>query len=102
MFRRLVIHSLAKKETRKAYLWYKKRSVRAAGRFQHAISQALIYIQEMPSIHQQMKYGIRFYALKEYPYIIVFWFDDFVLKVIGVSHNKRKPEYWVQRIKLFP
>lgn len=98
MSRTLVIHRLAKKEMRKAYLWYKKRSVIAAARFREMIDDAMLRLAQDPSIHQKYLHGMSVYVLKRFPFFVVFWFDDYVIKLICVSHKKRKPGYWYKRL----
>jgi plasmid stabilization system protein ParE len=93
------ILTLATKEARKAWLWYRKRSTRVGGRFQKALEQAIEQIAAQPNRWPEYYHGTRFIMLKRFPYIVVFRATDTEVQIIAVAHAHRRPAYWARRLK---
>lgn len=92
------ILTLAAKETRKAWLWYRARSARAARRFQEAFERAVEQIQEQPDRWPKYLHDTQFVTLKRFPYLVVFRELDDDLQIIAVAHAHRRPGYWKKRL----
>ncbi|MBI2808317.1 MAG: type II toxin-antitoxin system RelE/ParE family toxin [Planctomycetes bacterium] len=90
---------LAAKEARKAWLWYRKRSTRAGGRFQQTLEHAVDQIREQPESWPEYQHGTQFVRLKRFPYIVVFRELDTEVQIVAVAHAHRRPGYWKRRLK---
>lgn len=91
------IHPAAVVEAREARLWYLARSADAASAFVAEIDRALARIAESPNRWPERSDGRRRYALRRFPFIVIFRVESDVLRVLAVQHGRRRPEYWKAR-----
>ncbi|PYQ28370.1 MAG: hypothetical protein DMF56_16300 [Acidobacteria bacterium] len=43
--------------------------------------------------------GTRRYVFPTYPYSLVYFLDDNVIRIVAVAHEKRRPGYWRKRLR---
>jgi plasmid stabilization system protein ParE len=91
------IHPAATVETGEARLWYLARSADAASAFVAEIDRALARIAESPKRWPERSDGRHRYALRRFPFIVVFCVEGDELRVLAVQHGRRRPEYWKAR-----
>ena len=95
----LIIHPLARRDLRKATAWYAQRSPRAAVRLIRLVREAILEISFDPIQYAKSLFGTRSCALRTFPYSIVYYCDDFSVRIVAVAHAKRRPGYWRRRLR---
>ena len=87
-----------------AVVYYEKREeglgARLIQEFDDAVAVALEYpeafamVQEMP-----VDFGLRWVMLRTFPIKLVYTVRDEVLLLVAVFHARRRPGYWLERLK---
>ena len=68
-----------------------------AEQFEWAVEHALRLLQFMPQLGRPTYPGVRTWALKQFPYTLVYRVTGELISVIAVAHQSREPGYWVGR-----
>jgi toxin ParE1/3/4 len=89
---RVRLDSAAKSEIRQAALFYEDCHEGLGQEFLDSIESAFEQIQQHPTVWRILKGRFRRYLLQRFPYGVIY--------IAAVMHLKRKPGYWVSRIKI--
>jgi hypothetical protein len=89
--------SLAEVEEDRA--WYRKRSESAETGFLRALDHAVDQITAAPAQWPRYLAGTQRYVFPTYPYSLVYFVEDEVIRVVAVAHDKRRPGYWRKRLR---
>jgi plasmid stabilization system protein ParE len=82
----------ALREIDDAFEWYLERNPRAADAFVREVASA-------PTIWPRFEAGTRRYVLRNFPYAIAYREVPAGIEVIAVAHHKRRPLYWIGRLR---
>lgn len=75
--------------------WYSTEGPELRDRFIDAIDQTIAAIVRSPASYPIVSgTRIRRAVVREFPYLIFFWFDSFQIVVISVFHTSRNPMVW--------
>jgi plasmid stabilization system protein ParE len=96
---RIEIHPEADREIEEAFEWYFSRSAKAAESFLLEIDKAISAIEFGPQAWPMFESGARSFFLSKFPYNIVYRELDDRIQLVAVAHQKRRPGYWVSRMK---
>lgn len=88
----------AKDEFLVAVRYYEECQEGLGRRFRVVIETAVQLISESPFMYRLLKAPFRRYLLPKFPYSIIYSIEPDHIHIIAVAHNKRKPEYWLNRI----
>ena len=93
------LHPEAEIELLEAAQWYGERSFQAGINFVAAIEFALGVILESPERFQRVG-AVRVYRLDRFPYKIYYEWNETRqhVRVLCIMHNKRRPDYWRNRV----
>ncbi len=98
---KLVFHRLAERELTDAFWYYEDRSDGLGARFLNQAQRAARYLLRFPrSAPVARRIGdvtVRKRVLDRFPYDLFYTFDDDVLSILAVAHQKRRPDYWIER-----
>lgn len=94
----------ARIELDEAFAWYAARSATAAAGFVAEFQTALSEIGSRPEGFSLLEShegpeDFRRYVMKRYPYHIVYECLDDVILIVAVAHDRRRPGYWMGRIR---
>jgi plasmid stabilization system protein ParE len=93
-------HRLALDDFRKAIHWYRKESAYAATGFAPAVFEAADRIALAAESYPLAAVDVRWVRVKGYPYVLYYMIlDDLHCRVISVAHVRRRPRFWVRRLK---
>lgn len=88
----------ARQEFLDATRWYlEEGGPPLAERFSAAIEQALRMLAVMPRLGKPQFHETRCWALRRFPYTIVYRVQGELMTIIAVAHQSREPEYWTGR-----
>jgi toxin ParE1/3/4 len=93
-------HPEAREEFHDASHWYEDRSIFAGDRFVNAVRAAVTSILADPLRYQVVDEGIRVCRLKKFPFRLYYSFDarDHFICIYAVMDEKRRPNYWRNRV----
>jgi plasmid stabilization system protein ParE len=93
----------AEAEYREAVAWYRDRDPRVADRFTAETRRTLEVIEafpqiggRVPSVHDD---DIRRMPIQKFPFHIVFVNLPDRLEVVAFAHNRRRPAYFMERLR---
>jgi len=78
--------------------WYRHRSESAEAGFLRELDHAIQQVTDAPTQWPHYLAGTRRYVLPTYPYSLVYFIEDAVIRVVAVAHDKRRPGYWRKRL----
>jgi plasmid stabilization system protein ParE len=90
------IHPAALEE---AVDWYAERSLQAAVRFLAELRRVIQGISGRPERFPTFEFGTRRAVLRKFPYLIVFRETVTGMEVLAVTHGRRRPGYWRNRMR---
>lgn len=79
--------------------WYRQRSESAEAAFLHEIDHAVLQVTDAPGQWPRYLAGTRRYVFPTYPYSLVYFVEDDMVRVVAVAHDKRRPGYWRERLR---
>ncbi len=91
-------HPRAIFEARKARNWYAHRNLAVATRFMAELDRAIDKIKDGPDRWPKYLFGARFFKLRRFPYMVIYWEDQASILILAVAHAKRRPGYWRKRL----
>lgn len=94
MVKPIEYHSGARIDFDESFDWYSERSAGAAIGFASAVDDALDIILDNPGRFPRTHGGCANYALKRFPFRIVFRNEPHRLVIVAIAHAKRRPGYW--------
>ena len=92
------VDELAWAEVEAADQRYSERSEDAGSAFVLEVIEAFETISQAPQRWPEYLYGTRRYLLHHFPLSIVYLDGPDAVTFVAVSHNKRRPGYWRQRV----
>ncbi|MFB3776195.1 MAG: type II toxin-antitoxin system RelE/ParE family toxin [Bryobacteraceae bacterium] len=90
-------HPEAVEEVEAAVRWYGDRSTAAASRLVQELTQTIDRIAEAPERWMLFESGTRRFALRRFPFFVVYRVSGTVIEVLAVAHARRRPGYWRKR-----
>jgi plasmid stabilization system protein ParE len=79
--------------------WYRDRSESAEAGFLRELDHAIQQVTDSPSQWPRYLAGTSRYVFPTYPYSLVYFVEDDVIRVVAVAHDKRRPGYWRKRLR---
>jgi plasmid stabilization system protein ParE len=79
--------------------WYRQRSESAEVGFLRELDHAVEQVTDAPAQWPHYLAGARRYVFPTYPYSLVYFIENDVIKVVAVAHDKRRPGYWRKRLR---
>lgn len=92
-------HSAARAEYLEAWEWYEARSREAADAFEAEVQASLGLVVDRPEAWPIVRSGVRKKILDGFPYNLVFVSEASGVYLLAVAHQKRHPDYWIERIE---
>jgi len=65
--------------------------------FKNEIEKSVRRIYEYPTAWPNLTKDIRKYVLHKFPYKILYSIEQDYIYIIAISHQHRKPNYWIDR-----
>jgi toxin ParE1/3/4 len=79
--------------------WYRARSESAEAGFLRELDHAMQQVADSATQWPQYLAGTRRYVFPTYPYSIVYFVEEGVIRVVAIAHDKRRPGYWRKRLR---
>ena len=75
-----------------AYVWYEQQREGLGNEFKEAVNEAKSSVQSNPLFYSYRFKNIRGCQTKRFPYLLLYFVDDFEIRVISVFHTKKNSE----------
>ncbi|MHA1611531.1 MAG: type II toxin-antitoxin system RelE/ParE family toxin [Promethearchaeota archaeon] len=62
------------------------------------MEKAIMKIRENPERYPRVELNIRKYVVQKFPFTIFYETHSFEILILAVGHQKRKPNYWQERV----
>ena len=92
-------HEGAAADVKKAVMWYRRRSPKAASDFVKELDRAVTTIDEGPERWPIRKGSTRQFLLWRFPFSVIYSVQESVIVIWAVAHGSRRPEYWSRRVE---
>lgn len=79
--------------------WYRKRSESAEAGFLRELDHAITQVVDAPAQWPPYLAGTRRYVFPRYPYSLVYFVEDDIIRVVAVAHDNKRPGYWRKRLR---
>jgi toxin ParE1/3/4 len=92
-------HGQARRDLRDAVEWYALRNRTAAVGLIDSAYAAIARIRDNPLLGSPVESGVRRILLKPYPYSVFYTAEGRHIRIIAFAHQRRRPDYWRDRVK---
>jgi len=92
-------HPAADAEFNESVDWYNWKQAGVGNDFARRVREYITRIRRDPSSGYASEHGTRTQLVSGYPYKLVFGYIGGMIWIIAVSHTRRRPKYWHQRMK---
>jgi toxin ParE1/3/4 len=94
----------AEAEYREAGRWYEERRIGLGFEFFDAVDAAIRPILEFPAVGAPVPgvpkdIAVRRFAVRRFPYHVVYLDLAGSLRILAIAHDRRKPGYWKNRLR---
>ena len=94
----LIIRPEAKADLLDAYQWYQEQRQGLGNDFKLCVEEVIFKIQRNPLIHRVIFQNVRRSVTKRFPFGVFYTIEDGKIIVLAVSHARRDPVKWKNRI----
>jgi len=94
----IIFHPEAENELNSTIDFYNQKVSGLGLEFLDEIERVINLINKNPDRWLVLKYQVRRYIVKQFPYSIFYIFEPNRIYVVAIAHQKRKPFYWKDRI----
>jgi toxin ParE1/3/4 len=93
------IHIEAEADFNDALAYLENQRFGLGGEFRRDFETALQRVRLNPQNYAEEDEGVRFCPLRKFPYTLVYMELDDRIWVVAISHQRRRPRYWAQRLQ---
>jgi plasmid stabilization system protein ParE len=95
---KIIILPFAEQDIKDSVDYYKDKEEGLEIQYLNIINQAFQLISNNPLSFPLIKYKIRKFVVKEFPFNIFYLCEDSIIYILSVFHMKRDPKKWRRRI----
>lgn len=83
-----------------AAAWYMERSPEMARAFLLEFARVKGLVEQAPKLYRELEPGIRRALFQRFPYALIYVEEPHRVLVLTVTHQRRHPEHWRNRLEL--
>jgi hypothetical protein len=95
----IIYHPEARQEMLEAAAFYESNRKGLGRKFLSAAKATENIISIYPEAGRIMLISFRRFLIKRFPYGIIYRETDYIIYIVAIMHLKRRPGYWLERIK---
>jgi toxin ParE1/3/4 len=99
---RIIFHPAALEELLKTASYYADITSDVAQDFMAEVDGGLEMITEHPLAWSQIHQNARQFVLSGFPYSLIYYVAADEVRLLAITHHKRRPKYWLSRLRDFP
>jgi len=77
--------------------WYDERQLGLGSDFVVRVQNATLALIADPARRSAVDYGLRYWPVERYPYVVFYDFTDAEVLLLGVMHTSQQPDKWNSR-----
>lgn len=89
----------AERELQDIFDYYEAETERLGHRFIAEFRRAVQRIRQFPFAWPQLQGNVRKCILKRFPFHVIYAVTNELIIILAIAHHRRKPDYWIDRIK---
>ncbi len=93
----VIYHPEAEEEVLEAARFYNRRVPGLGADFLQELNQGVTWMLEHPARWRKFEADFRRYAVKRFPYAIIYRIESDSIRVLAIAHLSRHPDYWKHR-----
>jgi plasmid stabilization system protein ParE len=97
MARSIRYHPLFESDVLNAAEWYDDRRPNLGADFVARVQRAIDRLVEHPERRTPVDYGVRYWPVERFPYVVFYDLTDTELLVLGVMHTSQESDKWLAR-----
>lgn len=94
-----LFHEEAEAELHGAIAYYEGKRRGLGADFQAEVEKAVQQVQKSPGMFPLHREDVRKSLVRRFPFTVFFQDLDEAIWVLAVAHQKRKPDYWIDRLE---
>jgi plasmid stabilization system protein ParE len=88
----------AEEEMTEAAVFYERASSGLGEDFLDDVQRVITQLREHPSMGQPLTAGLHRLLLRRFPFSVIYAVESDAIVVIAVAHQRRRPDYWKERL----
>ncbi|MCG8418224.1 MAG: type II toxin-antitoxin system RelE/ParE family toxin [Proteobacteria bacterium] len=97
------LHPGARTDLIDAQRWYDSKERGLGRRFRQSVDEGVARVMRLPLAAPlwpgiDTELNVRKYVLRRFPYSIAYLLQGDVITILAVAHQRRQPDYWLDRI----
>lgn len=88
-------HPLFESDVINAAAWYDGRLQGLGSDFVARVQKTVTQMIEDPNRRTSAEYGVRYWAVERFPYVVFYDLSDSELLILGVMHTSQEPQKWL-------
>jgi plasmid stabilization system protein ParE len=97
MARSLRYHPLFDSDVLSAAEWYDGRQPNLGSDFVVRVRRAVDELIEAPVRRTSIEYGVRYWPVQRFPYVVFYDLTELELLILGVMHTSQESKKWLSR-----
>ena len=97
MARSVRYHAEFDSDVLSAAQWYDERQAGLGSDFVVRVERASLALIADPGRRGTVAFGLRYWPVERFPYVVFYDFTDTEIVVLGVMHTSRNPDKWRKR-----
>jgi toxin ParE1/3/4 len=93
------LHPEAELELYEAALRFESEVSGLGARFADEFERVIQLLLEHPQLGARLDAHLRHFALRKFPFTVVYAITEDLVSVVAVAHGSREPEYWRSRVQ---
>ncbi len=89
----------AHQELNDACDWFERQQSGLGERFKNDVRESALLIAKSPLLFPIELEDVRRYVMNRFPYTLRYVLRGEVIWIVAVSHQHRRPDYWVERVQ---
>ena len=86
-------------ELHDAFEYYEIQNPGLGKKFMEEFNKGISRIKQHPKNWTVVEGNVRKCILNKFPYNIIYAVENKLIVIIAIAHQRRKPDYWIERIK---
>lgn len=95
MSKQMRFHPLFEADVLSAVRWYDARSSEIGTAFLAEVKRAVENVQHDPERRSPVDLGLRYWAVRRFPFVVIYDLHETELLLLGVMHTAQEPKKWL-------
>lgn len=89
----------AEAEVQEAIAYYDQQRENLGDRFEQDLQATVAFLVRHPLAGKRLTQRIRKFPLRTFRYSVIYVAEEAGIVIVAVAHHRRRPTYWIRRLK---